>query len=512
MPAYIVAHDLGTSGDKATLYSNQGKLVKSAVYGYDTHYFNGNWAEQDPHAWWQAFCRATQEITAGISVDDIGAVSLSGQMMACVCVDAQGKILRDAIIWADQRSIAEMQYLRDRIDDDDFYRITGHRPSPAYSLEKLMWIKRNEPEIYSSTYKMLLAKDYIIYKLTGEFVSDYSDASGTHAFDLNTLSWSETIITLAGIDEEKIPDVWPSTHVAGGVTLEAARESGLARGTPVVCGAGDSISAAVGAGCIENGDAHCYVGSSAWVGLTTAESIFDDEQRTINWAHAIPGRISPCGPMQAAGGSFSWMQRELCVAETTLAKETGVSPFSLLNEKIADSPPGANGLLFLPYLLGERSPRWNPDARGAFIGLNMAHRRSDVLRSVIEGVAINLRLILDIFRSKTTINRIVVIGGGVQGDIERRILADVFDAEMQKPNFLEEATSMGAAVIGGVGVGILKDFSDIDRFIRIESIKKPKPQNAAVYQKMLPLVDYCYRALEPVYDEMKNLNMKIEDK
>ena len=505
MPTYIVAHDLGTSGDKATLYSDQGELIKSAVLGYDTHYFNGNWAEQNPHAWWKAFCLATREIIANIDVGDISVISFSGQMMGCVCVDEKGEVLRDAIIWADQRSVAEMETLRDRIDDDTFYRITGHRPSPAYSLEKLMWVQRNEPEIYAKTNKVLHAKDYIINKLTGEFITEYSDASGTHAFDLSGKAWSEKIISEAGIDIDKFPRVEPSTHVAGGITRQAAKETGLAPDTPVVCGSGDGIAAAVGSGCVLDGDAHCYVGSSAWLGLTTREAIYDEEQRTINWAHAVPGKISPCGPMQAAGGSFSWMQRELCVSETNEAAERGESPFLPINARIAESPPGANGLLFLPYLLGERSPRWNPDARGAFIGLSLEHKRADVMRSVIEGVALNLRLILDIFRRKTEINRIVVLGGGVQGDIERQIIADVFGVEIQWPNYLEEATSMGAAVIGGVGAGVLHDFSDINRFITIEAVQRPTPKHVEVYQRMLPLVDACYNALAPVFSEIKTL-------
>ncbi|MAG13138.1 MAG: xylulokinase [Spirochaetales bacterium] len=505
MSAYIVAHDLGTSGDKATLFSVDGELIKSAVSSYETRFFNGNWAEQNPLDWWKAFCRATREITSDIDIHDIAVVTFSGQMMGCVCVDKQGRLLRDAIIWADQRSTAEMQFLKERIDDDVFYRITGHRPSPAYSLEKLMWLKTHEPDVYASTYRMLHAKDYMVYRLTGAFITDYSDASGTHAFDLNTLSWSETIITLAFVDEKKLPDLKPSTHIAGEVTAPAAEETGLARGTPVVCGAGDGISAAVGAGCVENGDAHCYVGSSAWVGLTTDESIYDDYMRTINWAHAIPGRISPCGPMQAAGGSFSWMQRELCVYESLVAERAGENPFSVINETIAESPPGANGLFFLPYLMGERSPRWNPNARGGFFGLNMGHRRSDVLRSVIEGVALNLRLIIDIFQEGTEISRMVVIGGGGQGLIERQILADAFGFEVQMPSYPEEATSMGAAVIGGVGVGVLKDFGEIQRFIHIDSVQKPDSRNVCVYQKMLPVVDECYRALEPVFESLRNL-------
>ncbi|WHH58516.1 xylulokinase [Petroclostridium sp. X23] len=505
MIKYLLAHDLGTSGDKATLYTIEGQLVKSRVFSYETDYFNNNWVEQDPEDWWKAVCATTKEILNDIDSKDVAAVSFSGQMMGCLCVDRNGTPLRKSIIWADQRAAKETQILENAISQDRFYRISGHRISPSYSLQKLLWIKNNEPEIYENTYKMLNSKDYIIFKLTGEFVTDYSDATGTCILNLNTLQWSDEIIAISGIDGNKLPTLRPSTYVVGGVTEQAAELTGLAAGTPVVCGGGDGVCAAVGAGCIKEGTAFSYVGSSSWIALTTEKPIYDDRMRTFNWAHIVPGYVAPCGTMQCAGGSYNWLKNEICKIETREAKERGISPYQIIDEEIAQSPAGANGLLYLPYLLGERSPRWNPNAKGAFIGLKMEHQRKDILRSVLEGVTMNLNVILGVFKQYAEINKMVVIGGGAKGKIWRQIMADVYDLSILKPNYLEEATSMGAAVTGGVGVGIFKDFEVINKFIKIESTQQPIQDHVEKYKKMIPIFDESYDALINIYEKLAEL-------
>ncbi|HYE12667.1 MAG TPA: FGGY-family carbohydrate kinase, partial [Patescibacteria group bacterium] len=357
MVKYLLAHDLGTSGNKATLFTSEGALVKSIVYSYEVNYFNSNWAEQDPNDWWKAVCTTTQEILKDIDNNQVAAVSFSGQMMGCLCVDKNGEPLRNSIIWADQRAVKEAGDIADKIENERFYRITGHRISPSYSLQKFLWIKNNEPEVYASTYKMLNSKDFIIYKLTNQFVTDYSDASGTNILDLNTYKWSEELIDLTGIDGDKLPELRKSTDMVGGVTAKAAAETGLAVGTPVVCGGGDGLCASVGAGCTKEGTAYSIVGSSSWISLTTEKPIYDHQMRTFNWAHIVPGYVAPCGTMQAAGVSYSWLKNQICTSEAREAEEKGISPYELINMEIEKSPAGANGLLFLPYLLGERSPR-----------------------------------------------------------------------------------------------------------------------------------------------------------
>jgi xylulokinase len=505
MTHYILAHDLGTSGDKATLFTEQGELVTSETYPYDTRFFNGNWAEQRPSDWWDAVCATTRRILQQIDRRQVAAVSFSGQMMGCVCVDARGNALCNAIIWADQRAVEETAFIREHIEAERFYQITGHRISPSYSAEKLMWVRNNEPDIFSKTHKLLNAKDYIIYKLTGKFVTEYSDASGTHLLDLSNLCWSQEILDLVGFDENILPDLVPSTHVAGGITREAAEKTGLLAGTPVVMGGGDGLCAGVGAGCVKEGMAYTYVGSSSWISLCTSAPVFDEQQRTFNWPHIVPGMYSPCGTMQAAGASFSWLQKELALHETISARQLKENVYDHINNLIQGAPVGSNGLLFLPYLLGERSPWWNAEARGALIGLKMEHTRADVFRAVLEGITLNLGLIADIFKEHADINEMVVIGGGAQSHIWRQLMADIYERPVLKPNLLEEATSMGAAITGGVGVGLFDSFDVVDRFITIEENTAPTPDHFTVYRQYRALLQQSYKALVDVYTSLQAL-------
>ncbi|MEW5814783.1 MAG: xylulokinase [Spirochaetota bacterium] len=505
MKRYLLSHDLGTSGNKAALFSIEGALVNTFTSGYGTRYFNNNWAEQNPLDWWKGICDSTRGLLKGIDPREIACVSFSGQMMGCLCVDEAGVPLKNHILYCDQRAVEEERRILSRISARDFYRITGHRASASYSVCKLMWVKNNEPEVYRKTFKMLHAKDYAIFRLTGRMVTDYTDACGTTLLDLDSRTWSEKLIDITGIDGEKLPELVASTEVVGEVTREAASATGLKMGTPVVAGAGDGMCAGVGAGSVKPGLTYNYLGSSAWVATTTEKPIYDEEMRTFVWAHAVPGYVHPCGTMQTAGSSYSWLKNEIAYAESLKAEQEGTSPYELIDKEIETSPPGSRGIIFLPYLLGERTPRWNPDAQGAFIGINLGHKRADIMRSVLEGVSFNLAIIVDIFRKQVPIHEITVIGGGAKGKIWREILADIYEADILKPNYLEEATSIGAAIIGGVGAGVFSTFDVIDRFLKIESRQKPDSERVSRYRKMKPVFDDCYYALTGIYQKLKGL-------
>ncbi len=504
---YILAHDLGTSGNKATLYSEEGLQVASATVAYPTRYFNGTWAEQEPEDWWRAVCDSTRALLAQAAVApaDISGVALSGQMMGCTPVDRRGRALRPSILYCDQRATREAAALLDQISMRDFYGICGHRASASYTLEKLMWIREHEPEIFRQTHKTLCAKDYINCRLTGVMATDYSDASGTNAFDLNRFAWSEKLLGLAGLDGALFPDAVDSTTVIGGVTADAARETGLAAGTPVAAGGGDGSAAGVGVGCVRPGSAYNCLGSSSWIALTVEKPIIDPEMRTMNWAHCVPGYLHPSGTMQTAGSSFKWLADQLCGAEADAAKAQGGSAYALMDGAVSAVPPGANGLLFLPYMLGERTPWWNTDARGAFIGLNLASKREDVLRAVMEGITMNLGIIVNIFRQHVPMDTITVIGGGARSAVWRQMMADIYGCRVESLNYLEEATSMGAAVIGGVAVGLFPDFEVINRFIRVDHVSKPNPENQERYRRMAPVLEKSYRALVDVYEDLAKL-------
>lgn len=502
MSKYLLAHDLGTSGNKATLFKETGQIVESEVFPYKTYYSAGNHAEQNPHDWWTAVTSATRALVAKIDPSDIAAVSFSGQMQGCTCVDKNGEPLYNSLIWADQRATKEADDLLTRLPLKEFYRIAGHRMSAANSIAKLMWIKRNLPDVYKKTYKMLNAKDYIIFKLTGKFLTEYTDASGTCGMDLIRHEWSEQIFDAAELDMNMMPDLYNSTDIAGYVTQAAATECGLLEGTPIVCGGGDGVAAGVGAGCIDINDTYCCMGTSAWVAATHSAPILDDKMTAYNFAHMISKDLyMPCGAMSACGPSYDWFIGNFAAEESRLSKIMGVKVYDIMNLKVAKSPAGAKGLLFLPYLLGERSPRWNPEAKGTFIGITVDHTKGDMLRAVLEGVSLNLSVVLDLYKSQYPVNKVTIIGGCAD-DTWSQICADVYNVKCNKINYDREATSIGAAVAAGVGVGMFRDFTAVNKFIEVTKTYYPNAKNAMKYQKIKPIFDEAYHTLVSVYSQL----------
>ena len=499
MAKYLLAHDIGTSGDKASLFTIDGELVRSTVASYQVTYSDGGRAEQDPQTWWEAVCQSTRDIAAGIPGEEILAVSFSAQMQCCLVVDKEGQPLRPAMIWADMRAQKQANQLIDALGDDYAYQLLGHRLSPSYSIEKLMWIRDNEPEIYEKTYKMLQVKDYIIYRMTGKFVTDYSDASGTNALDLENMCWSGEVLKAAGIRQDKLPELHNSTDVIGNLTEEAADELGLSTSVKVVCGGGDGPCSALGAGCIEKNQMFLTFGTSAWIGGTTEQKFLDNDKIFFCFAHVIPGRYMPCGTMQSAGSAYSYARKIFCGEEIALAEEKGENSWELVNKLVESSPAGARGLMFLPYLAGERAPRWNPDASGSFLNIRMYHQREDYMRSVLEGVAMNLDLILKSYRKYLDIDSMILTGGGAQGDIVAQILSDVMNAEMIRPDHVEEATSIAAAVIAGVGCGVYKDFQAIHSFLKFHPAVKPDISKTQIYERSKEVFEAAYQALKPLY-------------
>jgi len=504
---YILAHDLGTSGNKATLFHESGRLVDSYISSYPTHYFNENWVEQNPDDWWNAVCSSTLNILKNSKIDpqQIEVVSFSGQMMGCLVVDQDGEPLRPSIIWADQRAVKQSSELEQGISQTEFYHIVGHRNTPSYGIQKLMWIRDNEPEIYNKAYKTLNAKDYIVFKLTGAFVTDYSDGNSMGCFDLHTFTWSNRIIEASGIDSSKLPDLQPSTYQAGVILPDAAKATGLAEGTKVVIGAGDGVTANIGAGSVREGKTYCSLGTSAWVTTTSKKPIFDPEMRIVTWAHAIPGYYAPNGTMQYAGGSFNWMKETLCQAELQAAEQTGSSPYDLINDKIEKAAAGSGGVLFLPYFLGERAPRWDAVSKGSYVGIKSDTTHEEMLRSVIEGVTYNLGIIYDILKEHIDIDELILIGGGAKSKVWRQIIADVFQLPVHIPNYLDEAGSMGAAIIGGVGAGMYDSFDVIENFLHIQDSQQPNPQLNKTYQLAKRQFDDFYFALQKVYEKHKSV-------
>ncbi len=496
MAGLILAHDLGTTGNKASLFDVEGNLLDRAFAEYKTYYPRPGWAEQDPEDWWRAVRVSTRELLArsGRPADDVAVVSFSGEMMSCLPVDAGGVPLRSAIIWADQRADSEASDLAERVGHQRVYEITGHRAGPNYTAAKMLWLRHHQPDLYARTHKVLQAKDYVVYGLTGVYATDYSDASGTLLFDLRKRCWAKEIFAALDCSPELMPVAWPSATVVGIVTARASELTGLASGTPVVIGGGDGACATVGAGVVAPGDAYNYLGSSSWISFVAREPLCDPKQRTFTFAHLDPDYLFPTGTMQCAGGSYDWLER-------LLRGDAEERIYQQLDQLASGVEPGAQGLFFLPYLIGERSPHWNPKARAAFVGLSMVHGRAEMARAVLEGVAFNLRLILDAFREQgALISALRIIGGGARSPAWRQILADILNLPLLRPKLTVEATSLGAAIAGGVGIGLYGDYSVAAQLVRVEPGEEPRPKVAARYEASYAIFKRTYESLVPVYD------------
>jgi xylulokinase len=511
----ILAYDLGTTGNKAGLYDAAGHVVATAFAGYDTTYAHPGWAEQDPNAWWASVCDATRALLAAARVDSraIRCVGFSGQMMGCLPVDRLGRPLRSAIIWADTRATDEADLIARTMGTDEVYAVTGNRVSSSYTLAKMLWVKDRQPAVWRETDRILQAKDHIVQRLTGVFVTDHSDASLTLALDLAGLCWAEPMLERLGIDAELMPRLRRSIDVVGEVTTTAAEATGLAAGTPVVIGGGDGACAAAGAGVLCPGAAYAYIGSSSWIGVASERPILDPARRTFNIAHVVPGLYQPIGTMQAAGASYQWARDQLCERERLdagadvadraggLGGAGGVGVYERMNVLATTVPPGCDGLLFLPYLLGERAPRWNPLARGAYLGLGVSHERAHLVRAVLEGVAFNLRTILDAFIAQGVgIEAVRVIGGGAKSALWRQIIADVFERPVPLLELQDEATSLGAAMAGGVGIGFYPEFATLAP--RVVETREPDRGTREIYRRAHAAFEKAYVALEPLFPDL----------
>jgi xylulokinase len=505
---YILAHDLGTTGNKASLYDSSGVVIASSFFGYGVEYPHVNWVEQNPEDWWQAVCITTQQLLANAHVPakDIACIAFSGQMMGCVALDEHANPLRNAIIWADMRAGQEARLLIERFGAEETYRITGHRASPSYSGAKILWIRNHEPDTFAKAHKFVHAKDFIVARLTGNFVTDLSDASGMNLYDLQKKDWSDPILEAVGLTRDQLPELHLSSDIVGYVTKSISGDVGLAEGTPVVIGGGDGSCAAAGAGVVREGSAYNYIGSSSWIGIATRQPIFDPTQRTFTWAHLVPDMFSPTGTMQAAGGSYQWLRDVFCDLEKGAAANLKLSPYELMNLQAAQSPTGANNLLFLPYLLGERSPRWNPNARGVYFGLTVKHNRADIIRATLEGITLNLCVILRAFEEQgAKIESMRVIGGGAKGAVWRQIMADIYNMPILQPSLLDEATSLGAAIAGGVAVGFFPDYSIAEQLTPVVDVIEPCRDHREKYEKLYTLFNRLYDVLEPVYGDLAQI-------
>lgn len=489
---YLLGLDIGTTGTKAVLLEASGKIAATATSEYPLSTPRPLWSEQDPEHWWQGAIKAIHKVTetAGIDPKAISGVGLSGQMHGLVLLDEKGGVLRPAILWNDQRTGDQCKAITEAVGFEKLLRLTGNPVLPGFTAPKIIWVWENEHDVYSRASYFLLPKDYVRYRLTGELATDVSDASGTSLFDVKARTWSEEMF-----DALKLPISWAPTcfesQEAVGNVIPAAAETGLAVGTVVVGGAGDQAAQAIGTGLAREGLVSATLGTSGVVFAPTKEPSIDSQGRLHCFCHGIPGMWHVMGVMLSAAGSLRWLRDAL----------GGVfDSYEQMIEEAGQAPPACEGLLFLPYLSGERTPHPDPKARGAFVGLTLRHGRSHLIRSVLEGVSFGLRDSLELIREQgIEPGQIRVSGGGARSAFWRQILADIFGLEIVTVN-LAEGAALGGAILAGVGTGVFDSVPDAcEKTIRVDSVVSPNRENTILYQEQYLEYRKLYPALASTF-------------
>ena len=532
----IIAYDLGTGGNKASLYDAEGVCLESAFVSYETTYPRTGWHEQRPEDWWKAVVESTRKLLSSRRGEsgNIECISISGHSLGAVPLDAHGRLLRESTpIWSDTRAENEVrEFFRDR-DERSWYMRTGNGfPAACYTVFKVLWYRNNEPEMFRSTAKIIGTKDYINFRLSGKLYTDYSYASGSGVYDLTGWSYDAALVAASGLSRELFPEIVPSSEVIGELLPGAAEELGLPRSVKVVCGGVDNSCMALGARNIADGRVYTSLGSSAWIAVSSKQPVLEAERRPFVFTHVIPEMFTSAVSIFAAGSSLKWVRDTLCADLIAQAEEQGRDPYELMNEAAARSPIGARGLLFNPSLAGGTSQEASPHIRGAFAGLDLGHRQEDLIRACMEGIALNLGSVLGLLRDYTGLEggtagaeegsigarrsgtagagsvtgtetprpEMVMVGGGSKSPLWLQIFADVYEMDVLKTNVDQDAGSLGAAALGAVGCGLWRDFRRIDEIHEIRGRYRPIPENVA-----------SYRALRPAFEALRRSQARLGD-
>lgn len=488
--ASILAYDFGTGGIKASLYDEAGACLADGFGGYETHYPDHGFHEQQPEDWWEATVSSTRKLLDAMpdgTADRVGAIGISGHSLGVVPLDAQGSLLRQAVpIWSDSRPTTQPAAFFAHVPETDWYNLTGSGfPPPLYSIFKLMWFRDHEPEMFGRIHKVLGTKDYINYRLTGVMATDHSYASGSGVYDLANRAYSDELLSASGIAPEILAEIVPSTSVLGTLTAEASTTLGLPRGVRVVAGGVDNSCMSLGAGAFREGRAYNSLGSSSWIAVSSSKPLLEADKRPYVFDHVVPGQYVSALAIFSAGSSLSWVLDQLCPDLRQRAGQEGVSGYRLLDEEAATSPVGANGVLFNPTLAGGNALDVTPEVRGAFMNLDLRHTRADMLRAAMEGISMGLRNVLEELRSLTQVAApLTLVGGGAQSAFWRQIYADVYHMPVVRTRAGQQAAALGAAALAGVGAGIWNDFGIIDEISGVTDRDEPSEKNTAFYEEL----------------------------
>ncbi len=503
--AFLLGIDIGTSGTKTVLFNEDGGTVASSLKEYPMYQPEVGWAEQDPEDWWQAVCSSVQDVISksGVKPSDIKGIGLSGQMHGAVLLDADNKVLRRAIIWCDQRSSKECDQITELVGKDKLIEITANPALTGFTAAKVMWVKNNEPNIFKKVRKILLPKDYIRFRLTGEFATEVTDASGMQFMDVPHRCWSGEIISKLGLDISMFGKIYESQEITGKITKEAAKLTELKEGTPVVGGAGDQAAGAVGNGIVRPGVISSTIGTSGVVFAYSDKVIIDPFGRVHTFCHAIPDTWHIMGVTQGAGLSLKWFRDNFCMEEKRVAELLGIDPYVLMDEEAEKMPIGCNGLIYLPYLMGERTPHLDPDARGVFFGLSASHGKPHMIRAIMEGVVYSLMDCLEIIKGMgIDAAEIRASGGGGKSRLWKQMQADVFGKDIYTVSS-GEGPALGVALLAGVGTGIYGSVKEAcDRAIKVVDCRQTDNVHHEIYMKYYEIYKSLYPSLKQSFKDV----------
>ena len=505
---YLLGIDLGTSGTKTVLFDEFGKAVASKTIEYPLYQPQNGWAEQDPDDWWHAARDTIKAVlgASGIDAGDVCGVSLSGQMHGLVLTDEQGNSLRKSIIWCDGRTAQECREITEKIGAERLIQISANPALTGFTAGKILWVRKHEPALWAKVRHIMLPKDYVRLKLTGKYYGEMSDMSGTNLLDVPHRCWSDEILSKLEIDRALLPELLESSDIAGYITEEASAQTGLKQGTVVAAGAGDNMAAAIGTGVAKKGKAFVTIGTSGVIFSHSDDVQIDPKGRVHTFCSAVPGGYAVMSCTLSAGLSLKWYRDTFCKAECQTADEMGVDPYILMNEEAAASPIGANRLIFLPYLMGERSPLLDSNARGGFIGLSAMHTRRDLLRAVMEGVIYSQMECLKVLDGMHVLPGFVLAcGGGAKSPFWRQMMADVFDMPVKTVKNTE-GPALGAAILAGVASGVYRDIpSACDAVVKENEPCLADQGRHEAYMRVYDIFEKLYPALKATYSELSAL-------
>ena len=499
---YLLGIDIGTSACKVAVFDREGQVKAAATGDYMVYYPREGWAQQNPEEWWTAVCSAVKACLAEghIAPEEIAGIGIDGQSWSAIAIDRDGKVLTDTPIWMDTRAQEICDRLNQEIGEENIFQIAGNSLQPSYTTAKILWYKENLPEVYQNIYKILQSNSYIAFKLTGAITQDVSQGYGLHCFNMHTGKWEEQMCEKLGIPMEFLPEIVPCDKVVGTVTKEAAMQSGLSEGTPVVAGGLDAACGTLGAGVIHPGETQEQGGQAG--GMSICTDTYKADPSLILGFHVVPGTWLLQGGTTGGGGVMRWFEKEFADFERSRKEETGKSSLTQLNEIAEEVPAGCDGVVFLPYMSGERSPIWNPYAKGVFYGLDFAKTKGHMVRACMEGVALSLRHNLEVASAAGAEVKVLrAMGGSANSLLWTQIKADVTGKTVVVPAS-DTATTLGAAILAGVGVGFYRDYEEaVSLTVKETRRHEPDPSKKEVYDK-------TYRTYRELYESLKHIMVR----